>query len=284
MSSLSGKTVLVTGANSGIGLEACVVFAQKGARVVMVARDAQKGERAVTEVKQRSGASDVSLMLCDFSSQKDIHRFAAAFLAEHDRLHVLVNNAGAVSDVRRVTVDGLEQTFAVNHLGYFLLTSLLLDRIKASAPARIVNVASIGHKKGTLDWDNLQFERGGYQIMRAYTRSKLANVIFTRDLAKRLAGTGVTVNALHPGVVATNIWDRAPWFARPFLALYKLTMITPEEGGARIVYLATSDEVEGKTGGYYEKDRLVSPAPLAADDGNATRLWSVSEALTAKAG
>ncbi len=280
MSSLAGKTALVTGANSGIGLEACVVFAKEGARVTMVARDHEKGERAVLEVRRRSGASEVRLMLCDFSSQADTRRFASEVLATHEHLHLLVNNAGAVSDTRRVTDDGLEQTFAVNHLGYFLFTSLLLDRMKASTPARIVNVASKGHYRGALDFDDLQFERGGYTTMRAYTRSKLANVLFTRELARRLQGTGVTVNALHPGVVATHIWSRAPWYARPLLAVYKLFMITPEEGGARIVYLATSGEVEGKTGGYYDQDRLKEPAALAKDDAIARRLWTVSETLT----
>ena len=155
----------------------------------------------------------------------------------------------------------------VNHLGYFLLTTLLLDLLTASAPSRIVNVASVGHRRGAIDFDDIGYARGGYFIMKAYGRSKLGNVLFTNELARRLAGTGVTVNSLHPGAVATNIWSKAPWYARPILTIVKhLTMISPERGGDTLVYLATSPEVEGLTGGYYEKNRKVTSAPLALDE------------------
>ncbi len=279
MASLAGKTVLVTGANSGIGLEACVKLARMGAQVIMVARDPKKGEAALADVKTRSGSQAVTLLLCDFGSKEAIRALATEVLAKHPRLDVLVNNAGSVSDKRQVTTDGLEQTFAVNHLGYFQLTTLLLDRLVASAPSRIVNVASVGHRRGTMDFDNLQFEKGGYGIMKAYGRSKLGNVLFTRELARRLAGKGVTVNCLHPGAVATNIWARAPMLAKPILAIAKLFMVTPEEGGDRIVYLATDPAVEGQTGGYYEKNRLVEPSPLSHDATVAERLWQVSADL-----
>jgi retinol dehydrogenase 14 len=169
----------------------------------------------------------------------------------------------------------------VNHLGPFLLTNLLLDVIEASAPARIVNVASTGHYRGTLDFDDLGYAKGGYWIMRAYARSKLANVIFTRDLARRLAGTKVTVTSLHPGAVATNIWASAPGWAKPLLAVAKrLFMISPEEGGSRIVYLATSPDVEGKTGGYYENNVERPPARAALDESVVRRLWDESVRLT----
>jgi len=279
MNRLDGKTALVTGATSGIGLEASVKLAALGARVVLVARDAAKGARAVAEVKQRSGAQSVALLTCDFGAQAQVRALAAAFLAQESRLDILINNAGSVSDRRRVTVDGLEQTFAVNHLGYFLLTELLLELLRASAPARIVNVASVGHKRGDLDFANLQYEHGGYTTIKAYGRSKLANVLFTIELARRLEGKGVTVNCLHPGAVATAIWSRAPWYARPILAVAKQFMVKPEEGGARIVHLATSDEVAGKTGGYYEQYRAVTPAPLARDPALARTLWDVSARL-----
>lgn len=281
MTSLAGKTALVTGASSGIGLEACVKLARLGAEVVMVARSLERGAAALAEVKQRSGSERVSLLACDFGSQKQVRSLAADYRARHPRLDILVNNAGAVSDKRRLTEDGLEQTFAVNHLGYFLLTTLLLDRVEASAPARIVNVASVGHRRGDLDFDDLQYERG-YHIMKAYNRSKLANVVFTLELARRLAGKNVTVNCLHPGVVRTPIWTRAPWFAKPFLAIGKLFMITPEEGGDRIVYLASSPEVEGQTGGYYEEDRRLYSSRLSQDADIAARLWAASERLVAK--
>ena len=278
---LSGKTVLITGASSGLGLESAVVIAAMGAEVVMVARDRAKGEAALADVKKRSGSSKLSLLLGDFSTQASIRALADAYRAAHARLDILINNAGGVSKDRRLTADGIEQTFAVNHLGYFLLTDLLLDLVVASAPARIVNVASVGHRRGTLDFDDLGFARGGYSIMGAYGRSKLANVLFTRELARRLAGKNVTVTCLHPGAVATNIWSGAPAFARPILALAKwLFMDTPAEGGARVVYLATSPEVAGKTGGYYEKNVEVAPSKLAQDDEVARRLWTESARLT----
>ncbi len=278
MIDLSGKTALVTGASSGIGLEASVKLAKYGAEVLMVARDPKRGEAARADVARRSGSDAVSLLLCDFASQAATRALADEVKRKAKRLDILVNNAGSVSSKRQVTADGIEQTFAVNHLGYFLLTNLLLDLVVASAPARIVNVSSIGHRQGTLDFDDLGFERG-YGIMKAYSRSKLANVLFTSELARRLEGKGVTVNALHPGAVATHIWSHAPAIARPLLAVAKLFMISPEEGGDRIVYLATSPEVEGKTGGYYEKNRLVTPARLACDATLASRLWTVSTDL-----
>jgi retinol dehydrogenase-14 len=282
---LRGRTALITGANAGIGLEASVSIARMGAEVVMVARDRAKGEAALREVQERSGSRNVSLLLCDLGSLASVRALAEAFRSAHPRLHILINNAGGVSTERRETADGFEQTFGVNHLGPFLLTNLLLDVIEKSAPARIVNVASTGHYRGTLDFEDLGFAKGGYWVMRAYSRSKLANVIFTRDLARRLAGKNVTVTSLHPGAVATNIWSGAPGWSKPLLAVAKrLFMITPEEGGARVVYLATSPEVEGKTGGYYENNVEREPAKLAQDAGVAARLWDVSAQLTGMAG
>ena len=275
---LSGKTALVTGASSGIGLEASVKLARAGAEVLMVARDPKRGESARADVAKRSGSSAVSLLLCDFASQAATRALADEVRGRVKRIDILINNAGSVSSKRQLTEDGIEQTFAVNHLGYFLLSNLLLDLVVASAPARIVNVSSIGHRQGTLDFDDLGFERG-YGIMKAYSRSKLANVLFTTELARRLDGKRVTVNALHPGAVATHIWSHAPAIARPILAIAKLFMISSEEGGDRIVYLATSPEVDGKTGGYYEKNRLVTPSRRASDAALATRLWDVSSKL-----
>jgi len=279
MAPLAGRTALVTGASSGIGLEAAVKLARLGAQVVIVARDSAKGETALTEVRARAASHSVSLLLCDFASQAAIRRLASDYRGRFPRLHILVNNAGSVSTKRVTTVDGLEQTFAVNHLGYFLLTHLLLDLLEQSAPARIVNVASIGHRQGDLDFDNLQFERGGYRIMKAYTRSKLANVLFTAELARRLAETGVTVNCVHPGTVATQIWTRAPWFARPIIAVRKLFMLTPEQGGDTIVHLAASPDLEGQSGGYYENNCRVQPSRLAQDQALAKKLWDVSAQL-----
>ena len=277
---LAGKTVLVTGSTSGIGLEAAVVFAQAGAKVVIVGRDPARTATALAEIQKRSASSQVTSMLCDFSSQASIRKLAAEYRAQHSRLDILVNNAGMVSPKRVLTVDGLESTFATNHLGYFLLTQLLLDLVVASGPARIVNVASVGHRRGTMDFADLGFERGGYAIMKAYARSKLGNVLFTRELAKRLQGKGVTVNTLHPGAVATNIWSKAPGWTQPILAvLTRLFMISPAEGGATITHLAMSPEVEGKSGLYFEKNKPVAPSALALDDALAAKLWDESAKL-----
>jgi NAD(P)-dependent dehydrogenase (short-subunit alcohol dehydrogenase family) len=275
MVDLTNKTVLVTGATSGIGLEACVKLARMGADLVMVARDRARGEAAVADVERRGGAGRPSLMLCDFASQKSIRALAGEFRRAHSRLHILVNDAGSVSPDRELTEDGIERTFAVNHLGYFLLTNLLLDLLKKSAPARVVNVASINHWMGTMDLDDPGFEKG-YSIMKAYNRSKLGNVLFTRELARRLQGSGVTVNCLHPGAVASNIWSHAMWWARPFLSIAKLLMIPAVKGGEAIVFLATSPEVEGKTGGYYERNSLFPASRIARDEALAAKLWEVS--------
>jgi retinol dehydrogenase-14 len=275
-----GKTVLVTGGTSGIGLEAGIKMAAMGADVVLVARGAAKGDLAFQEAQRRSGSTRISMAVCDLSSLAGVRRLASDVLARHPRIDVLVNNAGTVSPDRRVTVDGFEQTFAVNHLATFLLTNLLIDRLRASAPARIVTVSSVAHRSGDLDFDNLQFQNGGYTQLKAYNRSKLANVLFTRELAKRLDGTGVTANCLHPGAVATNIWSHTSWYVRPLLEVAKLFMLSSEEGGARVVHLAASPSVEGESGGYYEKNRLSAPAPLAQDSSVAARLWAESARLT----
>lgn len=276
---IRGKNVLLTGATNGIGLEASVELARQGARVTLVGRDPRRTEAAVADVKARSGSTEVSHLLCDFSSQASIRSLADQVLASHGSLHVLINNAGGVNKERRLTVDGIETTFAVNHLGYFLLTNLLLDRIIQSAPARIVTVASAAHRSGTLDFDDLGYERG-YKIMRAYSRSKLANVLFASELARRLEGTGVTSNSLHPGVVATNIWSGAPTFAKNLIHfLFRHFFLSPAQGAATIVQLAASPELEGVTGKYFEKGKPVTPAPRARDEMLAKQLWEVSMKL-----
>lgn len=262
---ISGKTVVITGASGGIGLEASRELARMGARVITIGRDPKK----------------VADYRCDFSSQVQIRRLASDLLRDLPRIDVLVNNAGGVNKRRELTVDGIEKTFATNHLGYFLLTSLLLERIRASAPARIVTVASIGHRRGSLDFDNLSFDRGGYSIMQAYRRSKLANVLFARELARRLAGTAVTSNSVHPGNVATNIWSGAPLWAKPLIYfVLRRNFITPEEGGRTIVQLAASPELENISGKYFENRQPVDPAPQGRDESAARRLWDVSERLT----
>ena len=261
---IRGKRVLVTGATSGIGLEAARSLAGQGARMVLVGRDAAKTARCLEEMRADVPGAELSSLLCDFSRQSEVRRLADEVLHRYDRLDVLVNNAGTVFKDRTMTPDGIEATFAVNHLGYFLLTQLLLDRVVQSAPARIVNVASIGHRRGTMDFDDLFFERG-YALFKAYGRSKLANVLYTRLLARRVAGTGVTVNCLHPGAVATAIWSRAPLWARPLIAIIgKFAFISAEEGARRVVRLVTSPELSDASGREVERSRATEAA--RADD------------------
>jgi NAD(P)-dependent dehydrogenase (short-subunit alcohol dehydrogenase family) len=245
----------------------------------MVGRDPGRSETAAREVTARSGSSEVSLFLCDFASQAAIRQFVETFRARHDRLDVLVNNAGAVNKTRSTTVDGIETTFAVNHLGSFLLTNLLLDLLVKSAPARVVTVASIGHRQGTLDFSDLGFERG-YSIMRAYARSKLANILFSNELARRLAGTRVTSNSLHPGAVDTRIWSGAPVWTKPLIQIVlRPFFISAEAGGRYIVRLVTGPELSEVTGKYFEKDKLSTPSSLAMDEALGRRLWDVSASM-----
>ena len=277
---IRGKRVIVTGATSGIGFEAARGLARQGAKVMIVGRDAIKTAHRLEEIRGQAPGAEVSSLLCDFSRQSEVRRLAAEALRRYDRIDVLVNNAGGVFRNRTLTEDGIEATFAVNHLGYFLLTQLLLQRIVESAPARIVNVASIGHRRGTMDFDDLQFQ-SDYKIMKAYGRSKLANVLYTRLLAQKLGGTGVTVNCLHPGAVDTNIWSGAPTWAKPLIAVMRRFMfISAEEGGRRIVELVVNPGLSDTTGEYFENGRVVTPSPLARDEALAQRLWDESERLT----
>jgi retinol dehydrogenase-14 len=281
--SIDGKTVLVTGGTSGIGFEAAISLARLGARITIVGRDAAKAERSAALIGERSGR-EIAALACDFSSQASIRKLAAEVLARYPRLDVLVNNAGGVWKSRSLTVDGIESTFAVNHLGYFLLTNLLLDRIVASGPARIVNVASIGHRRASMDFADLGYEKG-YFVMKAYMRSKLGNVLFTNELARRLAGRGVTVNSLHPGSVATNIWSGAPGWAKPIITLLlRPFFISAAKGAERVVQLATSPDLDAVTGAYFEDGRAVTPSRLALDEALAKRLWTVSAELVGSPG
>jgi NAD(P)-dependent dehydrogenase (short-subunit alcohol dehydrogenase family) len=276
------KTYVITGGSDGIGLECAsqVAAADPGCRVVIVGRSPDRTATAVGRIRSELPSCQVDSLLCDFADQHAVRRLAEDLLKTCARIDVLVNNAGTVFSRRHLTVDGIESTFAINHLAGFLLTALLRDRLVESAPARVVFTSSEAHYSATMDLDDLGFEQG-YSIMKAYGRSKLANVLTTRRLARELEGTGVTVTALHPGAIATNIWSGAPWFARPVLAaLKRWRMESPAVGGSRLAYLATSPEVEGLTGGYYDRNRLREPSELARDDALAERLYVASASLT----
>lgn len=273
---MTGKVCIVTGANAGIGKETALGLARLGADVVMVCRDRQRSEAALREIKHKSGNDRVELMLCDFSSQNSIRQFAQEFKHHHQRLDVQVNNAGVVLRVRSMTEDGLESTFAINHLGYFLLTNLLLDVLKKSAPSRIVSVASAAHKFGKLDVKGWPTGRD-YSAFGAYSNSKLANVLFTYELARRLKGTGVTANCLHPGGVGTNLFRGLPKFVQ---ALIKLVTISPERGARTSIYLASSPEVEGVSGKYFARSRQQESSEASRNEEAARMLWELSEDLT----
>jgi NAD(P)-dependent dehydrogenase (short-subunit alcohol dehydrogenase family) len=279
LDSMRGKIGMVTGANAGIGRATALGLAKLGATVVMVCRDASRGQMALAEIREESGNPAVELMLADLSSQAAIRKLAADYKRTHDRLHVLINNAGVIANRRIVTEDGIELLFAVNHLAYFMLTMLLLDVLKTSAPARIVNVTSAAESFGTINFDDLMSAQK-YTPMGAISQAKLANVMFTYELARRLEGSGVTVNCLNPGAVRTKITqDMGGWYglmarlARPFAK-------TPEQGAETPLYLATSSEVEGVSGQYFENKKAKPTSRKSYDTVAAQRLWDVCADLT----
>jgi NAD(P)-dependent dehydrogenase (short-subunit alcohol dehydrogenase family) len=275
---MTRRTSVITGASSGIGLEAAVGIAQTGAQIFLIVRDRGRGENAAAEIRRRAGNADVELLIADLASQKDIRRVAKEFLDRGEPLHLLVNNAGVFQLRHEKTVDGIETTFAVNHLAYFLLTELLLPRLRENAPARIVNVASDAHHWGTIDFDDLGGEKS-FRSMKIYGRSKLANVLFTRELAERLEGTGVTVNCMHPGAVGTNLGKQNGAFARVVTTIIRPFMRTPAKGADTIVWLATAPELEGVTGKYFFDRREKRGSRESQDPNVRKRLWTVSEQL-----
>jgi NAD(P)-dependent dehydrogenase (short-subunit alcohol dehydrogenase family) len=283
---LNGRTIIVTGGNSGIGQEAAAELTAMGATVVVAARHRAKGEAAVAEIKRRTERGTVELadLDLDLASAASIRAFADGFLATHDRLDVLLNNAGLTLRKRRETADGFEMTFGVNHLGHFLLTSLLRDRLVASAPARVVTVASDAHRyaRRGLDFDDLMATKR-YRYFLQYARSKLANILFTRELARRLADTGVTANVLHPGFVASNFAREGDTgrLGNAAMIIGRPLAISAVEGAQTSVFLASSPTVDGVTGQYFVKSSFAKTSAAAGDDEAATRLWTVSEQLLA---
>jgi NAD(P)-dependent dehydrogenase (short-subunit alcohol dehydrogenase family) len=275
---MNEKICLVTGANSGIGKVTAKALAAGGATVIMVCRNREKGEAARGEIVRETRNENVDLMIADFSDLRQIRRLAAEVKAKYTRLHALVNNAGAYNDKKRLTADGNEATFAVNHLGYFLLTIELLDLLKSSAPARVVNVSSEAHRSARINLDDPNLENG-YGGWKAYGQSKLANVLFTYELARRLKGTGVTANCMHPGVVGTGFFNKIGGLTGKFLRLFAPFMRTPEKGADTIIWLASSPEVEGITGKYFVDRKEQATNPESYNATIAARLWEVSERM-----
>ncbi len=274
--SLDGRRCLVTGATSGIGRATAVGLAEAGARVAIVCRDPLRGEETLAEIKETTGSEAVELFRADLSSQAEVRQVAREILTRCPRIDVLVNNAGVVELSRRETVDGIESTWAVNHLAYFLLTNLLLGRIREGAPARIVNVASDAHKfVRRLDPEHPEGD-GRYRWWQAYGRSKLANLLFTRELARRLEGSGVTVNAAHPGAVSTRLGQQNAWWAVPLTKALGIFFKSPAQGAATSLHLARAPELAGVTGRYFADCKEHVPSALARDDALAARLWDVS--------
>ena len=272
---MNGKICLVTGGTNGIGKATAQALAQMGTTVVIVGRNARKTSQVVDEIRAASGNKNVDSVLADLSSQQEVRRLANEFRSKYSHLHVLLNNAGGFFMKRQLSVDGIEMTFALNHLASFLLTNLLLDTIKASAPARIINVSSDAHTSGRIEFDNLQGERAFSP--RAYGNSKLANILFTIELARRLEGSGVTVNALHPGLVATGFAKNNGRVIAGLISLFMpLVARSPAQGAETSIYLASSPSVEEITGKYFQDSHVVTPAPQANDMAVARKLWDVS--------
>ncbi len=276
---MGGKVVLITGGTSGIGEAAATALAAMGAEVVVTGRSRERGEAAVGEIRRVSGSEGVSLVLADLTVQAEVRRLAEEFGRSHERLDVLINNAGAVFSKREETTDGIERTFALNHLAPFLLTNLLLDVLKESAPSRIITVSSEARRWGRLDFDDLQSERN-YRGFPVYGMTKLANILFTYELAERLRGTGVTANCLHPGSVSTNFGRDNRSLGILLFRAFKPFMRSPEQGADTLIYLASSPEVEGKSGRYFSDRKVVSSLEEPHDVSAQKRLWEESEELT----
>jgi NAD(P)-dependent dehydrogenase (short-subunit alcohol dehydrogenase family) len=284
---MAGKICMITGSNSGIGKETAVGLARMGASIVMVCRDRQRGEAAAKEISMRAGVDGrregggggvTDLFIADLSILGSVRQLAQDFKKKYRRLDVLVNNAGLILAKRTLTKEGLETTFVVNYLSHFLLTNLLLDLLKSSAPSRIINVSSVAHLSGHIDFDDLQGETK-YGALRAYSQSKLAQMMFTYELAKRLEGTGVTVNAVHPGNVATNWGRKSAGALSVLLRLASPFLLSPEKGADTLIYLASSPEVANVTGKYFFKRKQVESSAESTDEEKSKRLWEISERL-----
>lgn len=277
---MKGKIVLITGANSGIGKETAKALAKQGAIIYMVCRSRKRGEEAKKEIIKETGNAEVHIRLCDLSSIGSIQEYGMKLREELSHIDVLINNAGALFGARQLTLDGLEMTFALNHVGYFLNTHYLLDLVRKGTDKRIINVASVAHKTiSKVNFDDLQSEKK-YAQMTVYGLSKLYNIYFTRELARRVKDEGITVNCLHPGVVSTNFGNTANWYMRIAMPLGRKFMISANKGASTSVYLASSPKVAGITGEYFDKGKPTPPAKIARNYENAIKIWDITRDIT----
>ena len=277
---MKDKNVILTGATSGIGRASAHSLAAQGAHLTLICRNPEKGEALKREIIDATGNKNIELLICDLGVQADIRRTTEAYLATDKPIHLLLNNAAVVNTTRKLTVDGIEEMFATNHLAYFLLTNLLLERIEESAPARIVNVSSAGHALvKDMGFDDINAERM-FSTFKIYGRSKLGNLLFTRELAGRLKPGAVTVNAVHPGAVSTGLGAQNFAWSKFLLTLLKPFFRSPEQGAATSLYVATASEMDGVTGKYFANSREAKARPWALDDEAAGRLWTLSEEMT----
>jgi retinol dehydrogenase 12 len=276
---LTGRTALITGGTGGIGRPTAAALARLGATVVLVGRDPGRGEEARRLVAEATGSSRVDLLEADLSSLESTHLLAARFAERHERLDLLINAAGTIEPRRRLSADGIELTLAINLVAPFVLTTLLLERLRESVPARVINLSSSEHRRGSMDLDDLEFQVRRYSASAAYSQSKLGVILFTAELSRRLAGAGVTVNAIHPGLTNTDFGRRGGLLSLGW-RLLTLRAITPDQAAGNLLYLATSPEVSGTTGAYFEQQQRARPNPLAEDQVLAARLWDQLERLT----
>ena len=275
-SDMKDKTILITGATDGIGKVSAIELARQGAQVILVGRNEEKSAQTCRQIQKETNNSRVDYLLADLSVQADVRRLASEYRQRYDRLHVLINNAGAFFWRRKESADGLEMTLALNHLAYFLLTNLLLDRLLESAPARIINVSSNAHFGARARFEDVERRNGDYNGWGMYALSKLMNVLFTYELARRLEGSQVSANCLHPGFVATNFGKNNDGIVRPFISLAQLAAISPQKGAETILYLSTSPEVEGISGQYFYKKKAVRSSPASYSQEAARQLWQKS--------
>jgi len=275
---MSNKLCVITGANSGIGFETAKALAKKGAFIVMVCRNDDKAMAAKSSIQNEIEGAGVDIILCDFSIQKEIHKAANQIKSRYNKIDILINNHGFIAKERWETVDGLEATFAVNHIGYFLFTNLLIEYIKSAGNARIINVASDAHRYGNFEPENLQLE-SGFNPMKAYGNSKLFNILFTKELASRVRDTDVTVNCLHPGVVRSNFSENLNLPMKLFWTIGKPFMVSAKKGAETSIYLAGSDEVKNVNGAYFKNKKAIAPRKKARDMDAAKQLWEISEEL-----